>query len=163
MPATVSLDGVKLGSYKGSLLVIVLPEKPAIDGTLAELDTVLAGSISRAIDARDFRGGRDEVFHLSGTSNGLRRVMLVGMGKISDRTGSLRRAAAIAARQGMKLGSGELAIYAALASLHALYSKRRSPSAMLGAVPPAACTKALQDVRVGSFQWKKAPRPSYLG
>ena len=112
MPATVSLDGVKLGSYKGSLLVIVLPEKPAIDGTLAELDTVLAGSISRAIDARDFRGGRDEVFHLSGTSNGLRRVMLVGMGKISDRTGSLRRAAAIAARQGMKLGSGELAIYA---------------------------------------------------
>ena len=38
--------------------------------------------------------------------------MLVGMGKITDRPGSLRRAAAIAARQAMKLGTGELAFFA---------------------------------------------------
>jgi leucyl aminopeptidase len=35
------------------------------------------------------------------------------MGKVTDRAGSLRRAAAIAARQAMKLGGGDVAFYAA--------------------------------------------------
>src|SRR5687768_2933062 len=116
MPAAVSLSGVALTSYKGPLLAIALPEKPTVDGALGELDRALGGSLSRAIEARDFRGGRDEIFHLSGTPDGARRTVLVGMGKISDRAGSLRRAAAIAARQGMKLGTGELAIYAGAVS-----------------------------------------------
>jgi leucyl aminopeptidase len=112
MPATVSLSGAALTSYKGPLLAIAMPEKPTVDGALGELDKVLGGSISRGIEARDFRGGRDEIFHLSGTADGARRTVLVGMGKIADRTGSLRRAAAVAARQGMKLGTVEMAIYA---------------------------------------------------
>ena len=112
MPATVSLGSPDLASNNGPLVAIALGEKPQATGVLSELDSTLGGSIARSIEARDFRGAKDEVFHLSGTSNGPRRVMLVGMGKITDRPGSLRRAAAIAARQAMKLGTGELAFFA---------------------------------------------------
>lgn len=108
MPATVSLSGAGIGGFKGSLLAIALGEKPALAGAVAELDRALDGSIRRAIESRDFRGGKDEIFHLSGAADGARHVVLVGMGKISDRAGSLRRAAALAARQGVKLGSGDM-------------------------------------------------------
>jgi leucyl aminopeptidase len=112
MPATVSLGSPDLGSNTGPLVAVALGEKPQAAGVLSELDSALGGSIARSIEARDFRGAKDEVFHLSGASKGPRRVMLIGMGKITDRPGSLRRAAAIAARQAMKLGTGELAFYA---------------------------------------------------
>ena len=112
MPATVSLANGSVVTHKGPLLAIALSEKPQAAGPLAELDATLGGSLSRSIESRDFRGGKDEVFHLSGTSEGSRRVMLVGMGKTTDRAGSLRRAAALAARQAMKLGTGELAFFA---------------------------------------------------
>src|SRR5215208_4839857 len=98
MPASVSLDGTNPAQFRGSLLAIPLGDGPTLTAQLAELDTSLSAAMQRAIDARDFRGARDEVFHLSGTANGARRVMLLGMGKITDRAGSLRRAAAIAAR-----------------------------------------------------------------
>ena len=111
MPAAVSLNAGGLKTFKGSLLAIALPEKPSIGGALADFDAAIGGSIARAVEARDFRGGRDETFHLSGSA-GARRVILVGMGKVSDRPGSLRRAASIAARQAMKLGSGDAAFHA---------------------------------------------------
>ncbi len=111
MPATVSLHTSGLEGYKGPLLAILLPDQPDV-AALAALDATLGGSIGRALESRDFRAARDEVFHLSGTAGGARRVMLVGMGKLSDRAGSLRRAAAIAARQAGKLGGGELGIFA---------------------------------------------------
>jgi leucyl aminopeptidase len=112
MPAKLSIEGSGLTQYKGSLLAIALGEKPEVGGLLAELDASLGGSITRALQARDFRGGKDEVFHLSGSAGGARRTVLVGMGKITDRSGSLRRAAAIAARQAMKLGTGDMAFHA---------------------------------------------------
>ncbi len=112
MPATVSLSGGPAVSYKGSLLAIALSEKPQLGESLVDFDKALGGSITRAIESRDFRGSKDEVFHLSGTADGPRRVMLIGMGKISDRSGSLRRAAAVAARQAMKLGGGDIAFVA---------------------------------------------------
>src|SRR5688572_23237013 len=112
MPARVTLGNQAAPSWKGSLLAVAVAEKPALGETLAELDTVLGGSIGRALESRDFRGGKDEVFQLSGTSDAARRVLLVGMGKVSDRSGSLRRAAAVAARQAMKLGTGDIAFHA---------------------------------------------------
>jgi leucyl aminopeptidase len=112
MPARVTLDGGSAVAWKGSLLAVAVGEKPALGETLAELDTVLGGSIGRALESRDFRGGKDEVFQLSGTSDAARRVLLIGMGNVADRSGSLRRAAAVAARQAMKLGTGDIAFHA---------------------------------------------------
>ena len=112
MPATVTLSSAPARSYKGSLLAIALSEKPQAPDSLADLDQAIGGSIKRAIESRDFRGARDELFHLSGAADGSRRVMLVGMGKISERSGALRRAAAVAARHAMKLGGGDMAFHA---------------------------------------------------
>src|SRR5215203_2634902 len=113
MPVTVSLGQQSPNAFTGSLLAIAVEEGTTVSGSLAELDTTLAGAIQRAVESRDFRSSRDEIFHLSGAEGSVRRVVLIGMGKITDRIGSIRRAAAIAARQGMKLGSGDIAFYAA--------------------------------------------------
>jgi leucyl aminopeptidase len=48
----------------------------------------------------------------TGAANGPRRILLIGIGKTTDRPGALRRAAAIAARQATKLGTGDLAFHA---------------------------------------------------
>jgi len=112
MPASVSLSGKSARDFQGSLLAIASPEGSALDESVAALDGALGGAIRRAFAARDFRGAKDEVFHLTGHESGARRIALIGMGKIVDRPGALRRAAAVAARQGMKLGSGDLGFYA---------------------------------------------------
>ena len=107
MAVSITIASAKPSDFKGSLLAIPLPENAKIEG-LGQLDTSIGGAIARAIDSRFFRGARDEVFHLSGSENGASRVMLVGLGKVNDRPGSIRRAAAIAARHAMKLGGGDL-------------------------------------------------------
>jgi leucyl aminopeptidase len=108
MPASISLAPAIISEFTGSLLAIPFTDATSLSARLTELDSTLGGALKRAIDARFFRGGRDEVFHLSGAANGAARVMLVGMGKLKERSGSLRRAAAIAARHAMKLGGGDL-------------------------------------------------------
>jgi leucyl aminopeptidase len=80
--------------------------------TLADLDRTLGGELQRSISAREFRGARDETLQFTGTKDGPRRVILIGMGKTKERASSLRRAAAIAARQAVKLGTGDLAFHA---------------------------------------------------
>ena len=109
LDVNVSAEGV--AGFRVPLLAIAMDDKPGA-ATLAELDSALGGSLQRAIDAHEFRGARDEVLQFSGTTNGPGRVILVGMGKTTDRAGALRRAAAIAARQARKIGSGELAFHA---------------------------------------------------
>jgi leucyl aminopeptidase len=88
-----------------------MDEKPGA-ATLADLDRALGGALQRAIEAREFRGARDEMLQFSGVPDKARRILLVGMGKTSDRPGALRRAAALAARQAGKLGTGEIAFHA---------------------------------------------------
>ncbi len=112
MPASVSLSGGEITDFAGALLAIALPENPNVDERYAQFDRAAAGAVTRAIETRDFRGARDELFHLTGPDAGPRRVLLVGMGKVVDRPGSLRRAAALAARQARKLGTGELGFHA---------------------------------------------------
>jgi leucyl aminopeptidase len=80
--------------------------------TLTALDSAVGGALGRAIASREFRGSRDESMQFTGGTAGPRRIMLIGMGKTTDRPGSLRRAAAIAARQATKIGSGDLAFHA---------------------------------------------------
>jgi len=90
--------------------VIALPENPTIAG-IAGLDSAAQGSLSKSIEMKDFRGARDEMLHLTGFAKGPRRMMLVGMGAMTDRRASLRRAATLAARHAHRLGVGEMAWY----------------------------------------------------
>jgi len=110
MPASVSLTHSAPEDYKGALLAIALSDK-SDTGALSGIDAALGGALARAMESRDFRAAKDEIFHLGGSATGPRRAILIGMGKTADRTGSLRRAAAIAARQAAKLGSGEIAFH----------------------------------------------------
>src|SRR5512141_170701 len=111
MAATVSLGVISPADFKGSLLVIPLGENPSLSQPLADLDRALGGAIKRSLDARYFRGSKDEIFHLSGTADAASRVMLIGTGKVTERPAALRRAAAVAARNAAKLGGGDMALY----------------------------------------------------
>ncbi|MEP6506916.1 MAG: leucyl aminopeptidase [Gemmatimonadales bacterium] len=112
MAASVSLGAGNVKEFSGSLLAIVLNDEPKLAGGLIDLDRSLGGSIQRTIDMRDFRGAKDETFALTGPVGGARRIVLVGTGKISDRPGAFRRAAALAARHAMKAGYADLGFYA---------------------------------------------------
>jgi len=90
--------------------VIALPENPTIAG-IAGLDSAAQGSLSKSIEMKDFRGSRDEMLHLTGFPKGPRRMILLGMGAVTDRRASLRRAATLAARTAHRLGVGEMVWY----------------------------------------------------
>jgi leucyl aminopeptidase len=109
MPLSLSIAPANPSEFNGSLLAIPFTDTPGLSEPLSQLDTKLGGAIRRGIDSRFFRGARDEVFHLSGAEGGAARVMLVGMGKAADRSGALKRAAAVAARHAAKLGSADVA------------------------------------------------------
>ena len=108
MNPTISFGRVSLSAYKAPLLAVALGDDADLSDELRELDGALGGAISRAKDSRDFRGARDETLFLSGSAKGPRMVLLVGLGAVSDRTGALRRAAAIASRHANKLGVSEM-------------------------------------------------------
>jgi leucyl aminopeptidase len=112
MTLSISAGRADLGSLDAPLLVVALPTGPSLDDALTPLDTILAGALRRTIERRDFRGARDETLHLAGAAAGPARVLLIGLGKPADRAGGLRRAAALAGRQGNRMGVGSLAFYA---------------------------------------------------
>jgi leucyl aminopeptidase len=112
MTLSLSAGRPELGALDVPLLVVALPSGARVDGALTALDATLGGALARTIDRRDFRGGRDESLHLAGAANGPRRVLLLGLGKPTDRAAAIRRAGALAARQGAKMGAGSLAFHA---------------------------------------------------
>jgi leucyl aminopeptidase len=112
MPLKLSLTQTAPESLDTPLLVVALGADASLPAALGALDAATGGALGRAISRRDFRGGRDEVGHVSGGATGVQRVLLVGIGKAPDRAVALRRAASVAARQAMKLGTGALAFYA---------------------------------------------------
>ena len=112
MSLSLSAGPADLGALDASLLVVALPSGGALDAVLSTLDGSLGGVLARSLERRDFRGGRDETLHFAGGATGPARILLVGLGKATDRVGALRRAGAIAARQAARMGSGSLAFYA---------------------------------------------------
>jgi leucyl aminopeptidase len=112
MTLSISAGRADLGTLDAPLLVIALPSDPALDAALAHLDASLGGALRRTLERRDFRGGRDETLHLTGGATGPARILLIGLGKPADRAGALRRAGALAGRQGHRMGVGSLAFYA---------------------------------------------------
>jgi leucyl aminopeptidase len=107
---SVSINSANPAEVGTALLVVALPENPVVGG-LGDLDAMLQGAVSRSIEMKDFRGSRDETLHLSGTAKGPRRLLLIGMGVVTDRRASLRRAAALAGRNAHRLGVGDIAWY----------------------------------------------------
>jgi leucyl aminopeptidase len=87
---------------------VVVP--PALVGPTAAV-------VRRAVDTRDFRAAGDETAVLVGIEGAVERVLLVGMGKVTDRRSALRRAAAIAARRAHQSGFGRLTIVAGTVSV----------------------------------------------
>src|SRR2546423_13040548 len=89
-------------------LAILLEAPPAEPPRAATADP----AVQRVWPRRDCRRGRDETLPLLGTTANVERILLVGMGKVTDRLASLRRAAALAARRAVQMGFGRLAIFA---------------------------------------------------
>jgi leucyl aminopeptidase len=112
MALTINYRRTDLGALNSPLLAIALPSDGPPPPAVAALDSLLGGSMTRTLARRDFRGGRDETLHLSGAAKGVERVLLVGMGKGTERPAAIRRAAAIAARRGVSMGSGHVDFYA---------------------------------------------------
>lgn len=106
----ITLAGHEPNSYRGPLLFIALPKGSTLPSALNSIDQALGGSLKTALESRDFRGGRDEVLYLTGGTDGPRRVGLIGTGTDSAPT-AVRRAAAIAARHAVRLGTGDVAFY----------------------------------------------------
>jgi leucyl aminopeptidase len=107
----ISAGPADLGGLRTPGLAVLLPQGPEAPA-FGALDKALAAAITRVMARRDFRAGRDETMHLLGAENGVERVLLVGMGKVTDRAASLRRAAALAGRRAGQAGFGRLAIFA---------------------------------------------------
>jgi leucyl aminopeptidase len=112
MTLSLSIGSADLGALDIPLLVVALAGGAGLDASLTSLDRTLGGALARTFERRDFRGGRDETLHLSGAASGPRRVLLLGLGKPGERAGALRRAGAIASRQGGRMGVGSLAFHA---------------------------------------------------
>ena len=107
---TVSINSANPAEVGTALLVIALPENPTLAG-IAALDTASQGALTRTIEMKDFRGTRDETLHLTGFAKGPRRLLLVGMGPVTDRRAAFKRAATLAARNAHRLGVGEMTWY----------------------------------------------------
>ncbi len=104
-----------LGGLKTPALAILL-EQVVGAPSLGALDAAIARSVGRVITNRDFRGTRDETLTILGADGGVERVLLVGMGKVTERRTALRRAASIAARRAHQNGYAGLAIFAGTVS-----------------------------------------------
>src|SRR6185503_16236973 len=110
---TLSLTAAaSLADLDTPLLVLALAKGVTATGEFDPANKATGGALARALNRRDFRGGRDETLHLAGGDKGIQRVLLVGIGGGADRAGALRRAGAIAARQANRLGVGKLAFFA---------------------------------------------------
>src|SRR3954447_26574197 len=112
MTLALTVAAPDLGALDTPLLVVALAASPTLTDELRPIDAATSGALSRALARRDFRGGRDETLHLSGGDRGVQRVLFIGMGPATDRVGALRRAAALAGRQGNRLGVGRLSFFA---------------------------------------------------
>ncbi|MEO7521725.1 MAG: leucyl aminopeptidase [Gemmatimonas sp.] len=90
------------------LLVVILGADASMNDGLSDLDKGVQGALSRSLSRRDFRGARDETMLLVGGDSGIRRVLLVGRGSAALNRAVVRRAAAVATRQAVRLGVGTM-------------------------------------------------------
>ncbi|MBC7895367.1 MAG: leucyl aminopeptidase [Cytophagaceae bacterium] len=113
MSLEISARAGRAASATTPLLACLVATGDGLPAALRELDKSLGGALRRSFDRRDFRGNRDETFHLVGGRKGPRRIVLVGMGSPKDRPAAVRRAAMLAARFAHRAGVGAMTIVAA--------------------------------------------------
>jgi leucyl aminopeptidase len=106
-----STRDAQLRSLDVPLLVLALAKGTPLDDRIRALDETLGGAIARVIERRDFRAGRDETMHLVGAAKGPQRILLVGMGAVTELPAAIRRAAMIAARFARRTGARETGWY----------------------------------------------------
>ena len=94
------------------VLAVLLPASAEMPASLATLDTLLGGALTRSFARKAFSGKRDDVLHLAGGASGPERILLVGMGEPADRRSALKRAAQLAGRRASSLGTASLALMA---------------------------------------------------
>ena len=112
MPLSVTLHAGEAALLDAPIVAIALGPTTSPGRTVSALDAAMGGVIARAISAREFRGARDEVLHLTGGARGARRVLLVGTGAPTHRITAYRRAASLAARRVKALGVSTMAFHA---------------------------------------------------
>jgi len=114
MALTFALRNGDAAEIDAPLLGVLLQSGTELPGQLRTLDERLGGALSRALQRSDFRGARDETLHFDGGESGAGRVLLIGLGTpaADAPAASLRRGAALLARQGHRMGAGSLAVVA---------------------------------------------------
>jgi len=104
-----------LERVRAPLLAVVLGETPhkKIPESLAGLDSLLEGELSRIIDSGDF-SGKVEQMALLYPKTGPKRLLLVGAGKAEEMSrAALRRCAAVVARKALSLNASSAAFHVA--------------------------------------------------
>ena len=111
MPVTLRASHGDPATVETPLLVVILPADATMTGALTAIDGQVQGALARSLTRRDFRGARDETMLLVGAERGVQRVLLVGRGSAATNRATIRRAAAIAARQAIRLGVGAMHVF----------------------------------------------------
>ena len=98
------------GTLAVGVLAVLCPKGTSVPPGLATLDAALGGAITRSFARGAFVGKRDEVLHLAGGDSGPERVLLIGMGAVTDGRTALKRAAQLAGRRANGLNTASMAI-----------------------------------------------------
>ena len=112
MALTLALRDGDAADIDTPLLGALLPAGTDLPSELRALDERLGGAIQRTLQRGDFRGARDELLHLEGGSSRAGRVLLVGLGTLTEPAAALRRGAALLSRQAHRMGAGSVAVVA---------------------------------------------------
>jgi leucyl aminopeptidase len=112
MALTLALRDSDPAEIETPLLGVLLPSGTELPGELRTLDERLGGALARALERGDFRGARDETLHFDGAASRAARVLLVGLGTLTEPSAAYRRGASLLGRQGHRMGAGSLAVVA---------------------------------------------------
>ncbi len=99
MPLSFAVRRADPQTLDTGILAVLLPKGSTAPDSLAALDGLLGGAIARSFKRAAFTGKRDEVLHLAGGTSGPDRILLIGMGEVTDRATALRRGAQLAGRR----------------------------------------------------------------
>jgi leucyl aminopeptidase len=122
MPLTTSVLAAAPENHQTPLLAIAVT-RGGLPASLGALDKATGGALERVFQAGDFSGKRDEVA-LIYPGGKAARILLVGMGKEPEVTGgSVRRAAAVAAKRARGLGIASATFSVAKESLGTVSAK----------------------------------------
>jgi len=114
MSFTYSARRADVSSLDAGVLAVLCRKGASAPAALSALDALLAGAISRSFSRNAFSGKRDEVLHLAGAATGPERILLIGMGEVTNPASALRRASQLAGRKAIGLNTSALAILAAV-------------------------------------------------